>query len=153
MAKKQTRNARAVYYSRDSGGKHEQTPAEYVQWALQAAKALGLSFDGTPEHVERMMETGAPVLGDLYLDFVVKGNLLRRPALDKLLHDAKSDPRLTHVFIPHRDRLARPEKATDGLNLEDQFREAAVTLVYKNGRVVQGLGKELAERLATIFSL
>ena len=57
---------RAAFYSRDSGGKHEQTPAQYVEWAQCCAKELGLRFKGTPTEINRMIKSGEPVSGDLF---------------------------------------------------------------------------------------
>lgn len=37
---------RGVFYSRDSGGKHETTPGEYVLWASRAAKEHKVKFSG-----------------------------------------------------------------------------------------------------------
>ena len=59
--------ARALFYHRDSGGKHETTPGEYVLWAIRTAKEHNLTFDGSPERIERMIREGCSVDGDIYL--------------------------------------------------------------------------------------
>ena len=43
---------------------------------------------------------------------------------------AKSDPQLTHIFVPRPDRLARPGDPMDGMRLENEFRLLGKTLVY-----------------------
>jgi hypothetical protein len=39
---------RALFYTRDSGGKHDTTPGQYIAWAQRTAAKLGLSFGGCP---------------------------------------------------------------------------------------------------------
>src|SRR4051812_10595671 len=63
---------RALFYHRDSGGKHEMTPGQYVQWARRQAEQNGLSFSGGPEQLEAMIRDGRSAEGDLFLDFAVK---------------------------------------------------------------------------------
>ena len=46
---KRPKKGRGLFYTRDSGGKHEMTPSEYVAWGQQEAKKLGLNFDGAPD--------------------------------------------------------------------------------------------------------
>ncbi|MCI0334113.1 MAG: recombinase family protein [Planctomycetes bacterium] len=121
---------RALFYTRDSGGKHEQTPAEYVGWAQRRARELGLRFSGTAESIDAMMQSGCPESGDLFFDFCVQGHLLSRPALDALKAEIVRDRDVSHVFIPRRDRLARPDDPLDGLKLENELRGLGITLVY-----------------------
>ena len=47
---------RGLFYTRDSGGEHENTPGEYVRWTSRAA-AHGVRFAGTAEQIERMIRT------------------------------------------------------------------------------------------------
>ena len=95
------------------------TPAQYVEWAQRKARELNLSFDGTPERIEAMIREGRFADGDLFLDYDVKGNLLSRNGLNALINEALNDPRVTHVLIPRRDRLARPDDPLDGIKLEN----------------------------------
>jgi len=44
---------------RDSGGRHEQSPASYVEWAANRARDLGVRFSGTPEAMHQMMAARA----------------------------------------------------------------------------------------------
>lgn len=67
---------RALFYTRDSGGRHEMTPAEYLGWAQRKAVELGLSFDGTPQAIGEMIRTGQARRGDIFLDYGVAGHLL-----------------------------------------------------------------------------
>jgi DNA invertase Pin-like site-specific DNA recombinase len=139
---------RALFYTRDSGGRHETTPTEYVAWAAREAAALGLAFDGSPARIEAMIRGGRPVDGDLYLDYDVRGDTLSRPGLDALIARATSDPSVTHVFIPRRDRLARPDHAMDGVQLECRLRLAGVTLVFKDkvaGPIRAGRTQDIAD--------
>ncbi|MFH1266504.1 MAG: recombinase family protein [Planctomycetota bacterium] len=124
-----SRKGRGLFYHRDSGGKAEMTPAQYVEWARREAKEE-VSFDGTPERIEAMIREGRFADGDLFLDYDVKGNLLSRPGLDALFREALGDPRVSHIFIPRRDRLARPDDPIDGVKLETRLRAAGKTLVF-----------------------
>jgi hypothetical protein len=121
---------RGLFYTRDSGGQHETTPGEYVGWARRTAIRLGVAFAGTPAAIEAMIRQGRSQDGDLFLDYGVKGNLLQRPGLDALFRAALTDPAVSHVFIPRRDRFARPDDPLDAMKMEATLREAGLTLVF-----------------------
>src|SRR6202051_3704974 len=121
---------RGLFYTRDSGGEHETTPGEYVRWSQRKAAGLGVSFSGTPEQFEAMIREGRSQDGDLFLDYGVKGNQLQRPGLDALFRAALTDPSITHIFIPRRDRFARPDDPLDAMKMEATLREAGLTLVF-----------------------
>jgi hypothetical protein len=36
---------RGLFYTRDSGGRHETTPSQYVAWAERAAKERNVAFN------------------------------------------------------------------------------------------------------------
>src|SRR5207248_8881882 len=61
---------------------------------------------------------------------------LSRAGLDALLHTAHIDPTVSHILIPRRDRLARPEDPVDALKIENQLLENGLTLVFQD-RVCQ----------------
>src|SRR5689334_18310009 len=105
MRNQDRKKGRGVFLSRDSGGKHENTPAEYVRWAVNAAAELGVAFSGTPQAIEEMIRLGHSVCGDLFFDDGVSGNELSRPALDALQEAVRKDKTISHVFIPRRDRF------------------------------------------------
>ncbi len=121
---------RGLFYTRDSGGEHETTPGEYVRWGQRTAARLGVTFTGTPEQIETMIHEGRSQDGDLFLDYGVKGSQLQRPGLDALFRVALTDPGVTHVFIPRRDRFARPDDPLDAMKMEARLREAGLTLVF-----------------------
>ena len=133
MAKKLS--DRGVFYSRDSGGKHETTPGEYVRWASKEANKYNLKFSGSASQIDRMIRKGLPFDGDIYFDYGVSGNQISRPALNQLFVDAISDPSITHLFIPKRNRLARPDDALDGVELENKISAAGITIVYQSNVV------------------
>jgi len=145
---------RGLFYHRDSGGKAEMTPAQYVEWAQREAEKLGLQFQGTPEQIVAMIRGERSVDGDLFLDYDVKGSLLSRKALNALINEAVSDPNVTHVFIPRRDRLARPDDPIDGIKLENGLRTAGKAIVYMD-RSLQPLRKggkaDIAELITALF--
>jgi DNA invertase Pin-like site-specific DNA recombinase len=121
---------RGLFYTRDSGGEHENTPGEYVRWGQKEATRLGVAFTWSPETIEAMIRDGRSQDGDLFLDYGVKGNRLQRPGLDALFRVALADSGVTHVFIPRRDRLARPNNPTDAVQLETTLRTAGLTLIF-----------------------
>src|SRR4051812_13545240 len=129
---------RAVFYTRDSLGKHETTPGEYVLWAGRAAAQHGVAFDGTPGRIEAMIRSGHSQDGDIFLDYGVTGNQLSRDGLDALIKTALTDTGVSHVLIPRRDRFARPDDPIDGMKLENLLREGGLTLVFMD-RVVPPL--------------
>jgi DNA invertase Pin-like site-specific DNA recombinase len=152
MSQRQDRG-RALFYTRDSGGRHEMTPAEYVGWARRQAEELGLTFDGTAEALQAMIRDGQDRRGDLFLDYGVSGNLLSRNGLNALLKEALADPSVSHVLIPRRDRLARPDDPVDAVKLESVLRKSGITLVFMD-RVCQPLKKgqrgDIGELIVTL---
>ena len=144
----------ALFYHRDSGGKHETTPGEYVLWAGRTAAQLGVAFDGTPERIEAMIRSGRSRDGSLFLDFGVTGNQLSREGLDALIRTALDDPSVTHILIPRRDRFARPDDPLDALRLEAVLRGDGLTLVFMDKVVpplVRGQRRDLAELIADVL--
>lgn len=125
----------AVFYTRDSGGKHEMTPSEYIEWGRKEATKRGLSFCGKPATIQRMIDNGEAELDGIYLDYDVKGNTLSRRGLDALKARVENDFDVTHVFIPRRDRLARPDHPVDGMELERFFQSQGITLVFMDRSV------------------
>lgn len=119
-----------MFYTRDSLGQHEMTPGEYVRWAQGRANDLGVSFGGTPEGIDNMIRTSQSASGDIFLDYGVSGNILTRQGLTAMVKEALADPSVSHIFIPRRDRLARPDNPLDGVSLEDGLRGAGITLVF-----------------------
>ena len=101
-----TTKDRGIFLHRDSGGKAEMTPAQYVGWAQKGSKELNLSFDGTPERINAMIREGRFAYGDLFLDYDVKGNLLSRNGLNALINEAVKDPRVT-MYSSH-DAIGLP---------------------------------------------
>jgi hypothetical protein len=151
---KEKTSGRALFYNRDSGGKHEATPTEYVGWAMAEAQKRGLGFDGSPELIQGMIRGGEFASGDLYLDYDVKGNVLRRDGLDALMNRVAADRNVTHVFIPRRDRLARPDCALDGVGLENKLRAGGVTVVFMDKElppIVKGRRQDLGDLILSVI--
>ncbi|MDZ4688928.1 MAG: recombinase family protein [Planctomycetaceae bacterium] len=142
---------RGLFYSRDSGGRHDQTPAAYVEWASNEADKLGVRFSAAAGAINELIASGAPFRGDLYFDNIISGNQMSRPALDALKAVIRRDHTISHLFIPRRDRLARPDDAAEGVALEREFREAGVTLVF-HGKILpplkRGQRQDVGEALA-----
>ena len=151
---KRPEKGRALFYSRDSGGKHEMTPAQYVNWAIGKTVELRLRFSGTGEAIETMIRSGQSHHGDLFLDYDVSGNLLSRDGLDQLIAEVKRDLTVSHILIPRRDRLARPDNALDAIQLENSLRCEGITLVYTDRvcpPVVKGQRQDVADLIAGVI--
>lgn len=120
----------AYFYTRDSGGKHETTPTQYVRWAIAEAQKYGVVFQSRPEDIEMMIQNGLSHYGNLFLDYDVPGHEFQRKGLDALLEALSRNKSVTHLFIPRRDRLSRPNNPADAVQLELKLRMSGVTLVF-----------------------
>ena len=100
-----------VFLHRDSGGRHDQSLEQYVEWARKKCEELSITFKGSPAIIREMISSKSSARGDIYLDYEVKGNQLSRPGLNALRDRLRTDRRATHVFIARRDRLGRPDDA------------------------------------------
>lgn len=145
------KRTRGLFYTRDSGGQHEQTPVEYVRWAQREAENLALEFDASPEIIQGLIKSRKPWDRDVYLDWIVKGNSLSRPGLEALKRRVASDPTIACIFIPRRDRLARPDDALDGMQLEADLRRNGVDIVFMD-RVVKARDGNKREELTETIS-
>jgi hypothetical protein len=146
-------HGRGVFHTRDSGGKHEMTPAKYVEWAVGEAKKLGVNFTGTPAQIDAMIRDGKSAEGDLFLDYDVKGNVLIRAGLDAIKAEICRDSTVSHVFIPNRDRLARPDNPLDGVRLENELRTAGVTVVFMDRvslPILKGVRQNIGEMILSL---
>ncbi len=148
------RSGRGIFYTRDSGGKAEMTPSQYVEWAARRAGEFGVSFNGKAADIEKMIRGGASQLGDLFLDYDVSGNVLSRPGLDGLIRETENDPNVTHVFVPRRDRIARPNDPIDAVKIENSLRERGLTLVFMDKTVAprsKGERPDIADQIVALI--
>lgn len=144
---------RALFYTRDSGGKHEMTPSQYVTWACRESQKLGLSFRGTPDMIEAMIRNGEFAHGDIFLDFDVQGHEFERDGLDALFAEAERDLTVSHVLIPRRDRFARPKNPTDAIQLEIKLRSAGVTMMFMDriaGPLQRGQSPNIGDMIISV---
>jgi hypothetical protein len=147
---KRPETGRALFYTRDSEGRGECAPPQEVEWAIRRAKQLGVRFSGTPNEMRDMMRTGRAVSGDLFIDYGVSGNVMDRPGLGALRRAAMSDPGVSHLLIPRRDRLFRPDDPIEALLLEGEFRKAGLSIVIRDqvlGPIRRGQRTALADLL------
>ncbi|MFT5328491.1 MAG: hypothetical protein ACI8P0_006404 [Planctomycetaceae bacterium] len=152
MASKQLGSG--LFYTRDSGGKHETTPGEYVKWARRRATELNVTFNPTVADIESMILDEEAIRGDLYLDYEVAGDELSRVGLNALLTRAVSDEKVSHVFIPRRDRLARPGDAIDAVKMENVLRQNGLTIVFMDqflSPIQTGRRPDVAEQLIALI--
>ncbi len=76
-----------------------------------------------------MVADGTFAEGDIYLDYGISGKYLSRPGFDAIQQRVYSDLLVSHVFVPRRDRLARPDNPVDAVALEFKLRSAGVCIV------------------------
>ena len=145
---------RGLFYTRDSEGHSDLAPPQYVAWARREAARLGVAFAGTPETMEAMIARGVPAEGDLFIDYGISGNVLSRPGFDAFRSRALQDPAVSHLFVPRRDRIARPDNPLDALTLELELRSAGLTLVFMDRSIAplpRGRRIELADLLTGLI--
>ncbi len=153
MSRKQL--GRGVFYTRDSGGKHEMTPAAYLRWANQEAARLGVGFNVADDTIAQLVKNRQPYVGDVYLDYDVCGNRLSRPALDALKARIDADKSISHLFIPRRDRLARPDDPTEGVALENSLRRTGITIVFMDkllGPIARGEQADIGDAVTVLWT-
>ena len=127
---KRPAKGRAVFYTRDSGGKHECTPGQYISWAARDAAQRGLQFSGTPTQIDTMIREGRFADRDVFSDFDVQGHIIDRKGLNALFEEVKRDQNVSHVYIPRRDRLSRAEDPLEAAQLENALRQMGVWIIY-----------------------
>jgi hypothetical protein len=152
---KRTAKGIGLFYTRDSEGRSDLAPPQYVEWARGEAARLGVGFGGTPEAMQAMIARGVSAEGDLFVDYGVSGNLMSRPGFDAFRGRALSDRNVSHLFVPRRDRIARPDNPLDAVGVELELRRAGLTLVFMNsppkGPVSLGERIELADLLTGLI--
>ncbi len=141
-----------LFYHRDSEGHSDLAPPRYVAWAAAEAAKLGVRFAGTPDAITAMIARGASADGDLYLDYGVSGNRLSRPGFDACCQRALADPSVSHLFVPRRDRIARPDNPLDAMAIEFGLRAAGLTLVLMNGPLLLPLARGQRIQLADFLT-
>lgn len=145
-----------LFYTRDSEGRSDLAPPQYVEWAKGEAAKLGVAFTGTPEAIRSMIERGVSAERDLYLDYGISGNLLRRPGFDAFRARALADLGVSHLFVPRRDRIARPDNPIDAMALEFELRAAGLTVVLMGQPplppLLRGRRIELGDLLTTMLA-
>jgi len=154
MAQHKQRGSRAVFYLRDSTGQHDQAAQQYAEWAQKKALAEGLLFDGTSQIIDDMIRNGEAEHGDIYLDYNVAGNTLTRPGLSALQTRLAHDREVSAIFIPRRDRLSRPDEPTQGIDLENAFRRAGLTIYYQDKTLLPlqtGQRAEISEQILAMI--
>ena len=125
-----------LFYHRDSEGHSDLAPPQYVDWARGEASKLGVAFSGTADAMRSMIARGKSVEGDLYVDYGISGNQLKRLGFDAFRSRATSDPTVSHLFVSKRDRFARPDNPLDAMLIEYELRSAGLTIVLMGGRIL-----------------
>ncbi|MFT3883278.1 MAG: recombinase family protein [Gemmatales bacterium] len=142
-----------LFYHRDSMGRSERSPSQYVIWTIKKAHELGVQFDGTPELIDQMIRMSKYHEKGIYLDYGVRGKNLDRSALNALVQEITRNTQVSHLFIPRRDRLSRPEDPLTAVGFETKIRRLGISIVYQN-RILKPLRlMERADVLETTKAL
>ncbi|MHC4504178.1 MAG: recombinase family protein, partial [Planctomycetota bacterium] len=71
-----------------------------------------------------------------------------------MVEEIENDVTVSHVMIPRRDRLARPEDPLDGVRLENKLRSMGVNLVFMERSLapkVRGQATDIAETIDALI--
>ncbi|WP_254509203.1 recombinase family protein [Anatilimnocola floriformis] len=121
-----------LIYIRRSSNRQEASMETQLNWALQQAADLKVHVDASIKDLHHMLACGMNSYKSLRIDDAVTGSDLNRTGFCALLADATKNKSISHIFAYRRDRLARPEDASEMMSLERRVREAGVTLVLSN---------------------
>lgn len=127
------KTGRGLLYLRQSQGEPTLVQSQYVSWAQGRATELGVAFMARPTDVDLMLRAGQSARGDLFVDWNISGNILRRPGFDAFRGKALSDLSVSHLFVTRRDRIARADNPIDAVSLEIELRSAGLTIVFQDG--------------------
>src|SRR4051812_7590929 len=124
---------RGMVYLRRSTSRQEASFETQLQWAIAEAGRLAVTLDAAPADLERMKTGKLTKHRDIRLDDGITGADLSRPGFLALRRDALADPAISHLFIYRRDRLARPEDASEMVSFERGLLLAGITIVFRDG--------------------
>jgi hypothetical protein len=99
-----------------------------------------------------MISLGISFQDDIFLDYGVTGDQMNRLGLNALLKEIERDKSISHVLVPLRDRLARPQRPEDGVRIEHQICELGIHLVFMDKTLLPieiGQQPELADSLVS----
>ena len=124
---------KALAYLRRSTSRQEVSLTTQLEWACQQAALHAVRLDASPADLEQMQATRVTSLKGLRIDDGRTGADMARPGFLALIQDAKSDRSISHLFIYHRDRFARPQEAMQMVVIEKDLRLAGLTIVFADG--------------------
>src|SRR4051812_37197405 len=102
---------KALAYLRRSTSRQEVSLTTQLEWARQQAVAHAVRLDASPADLGQMQAARITSLNGLRIDDGRTGADMDRPGFLALIADAKADRSISHLFIYHRDRFARPQEA------------------------------------------
>lgn len=123
---------RGICYGRRSTDQQESSLESQVDWAIRASAADGVLFDVTRSMLATAKATGQSTLGDLYIDDSVTGSSSQRAGWSSCFERAIADPTVSHLYVNHRDRIARPDDPAKAASLEYTLLKAGVTIVFRD---------------------
>ena len=119
-------------YLRRSTSKQETGIHEQLNWAIAEAGKLEVGLQGTPADLNEMVQRGLCQHKAIFLDDGVTGSDLNRPGFVAFCREALINPAVSHLFVHMSDRFARPELATQAMQLETKLLLAGITIVFHN---------------------
>lgn len=89
---------------------------------LEVGDANFLSANKLPPHPSR----------DVFLDDDESGFFLKRPGIEALQREVGGARNITHIFVYHRDRIARPMDVNEVVIFENSLRRGGISLVFSD---------------------
>jgi DNA invertase Pin-like site-specific DNA recombinase len=124
---------RGLTYARRSTDKQEISLPRQLEWAIAAAQQHGVALDATLADLAHMQTQRLHSYKDIRLDDGITGSDLTRPGFVAFNRDALEDASVSHVFFYKRDRFARPDDATQAMQIEKKLLLAGITVVHSDG--------------------
>ncbi|MFM7035787.1 MAG: recombinase family protein [Planctomycetia bacterium] len=111
------KNAARVYLRRSTSAQESSLETQ-LQWAIDAARRVGIPLRASRADLAYMQSHRLPYHKDIYLDDATSGSKTKRPAFDAMIAEVKQDESISHLFVFKRDRFGRPKDPVDMMVIE-----------------------------------
>jgi predicted site-specific integrase-resolvase len=126
---------RGIFYGRRSSDQQESSLETQLDWAIRTAKSDGIPLNVSLATLASAKATGQSAVGDLFIDDSVTGSDVHRPGWTACASTALSDPQVSHIYVYHRDRIARPDNPAEAASKEVKIVNAGIMIVFFDKRV------------------
>ncbi|MBL8860751.1 MAG: recombinase family protein [Planctomycetes bacterium] len=126
---------RAILYVRRSSDQQHGSMPDQVRWGIEKAKHEGLDLRVSEQMLDEALKRGVNEIEDLYLDDAMTGANLDRSGLIRMQRRMREDQDIGALLVWNRDRIARPDRATDGMDIEYEIRDLGKWIIFSDSRV------------------